>query len=88
MATRAELTAELVELNEELVLARATYRKLIQKVNKSYGFESAADGEQSATKQSMKAMREEIQWLQGEIIRVNAALNGGGVARMHSTRWQ
>lgn len=88
MATRATLEARLVTKQDQLDAANETYIKLLTKLNKSYGFESASDGEQSATKQSMTELRKQIEWLEGEIGKIERELAGGGVVQMHSTRYQ
>jgi len=88
MATRATLEATLATKQEQLDAANVTYGKLLTKLSKSYSFESASDGEQAETRQRLKDVRDEIEWLQGEISRIETELNGGGVVRMISTRWQ
>ena len=87
MVTRATLEARLAAREADLVIANATYTTLLGKINSTYTFESHADGEQSATKQKLKNIREEIQFLEAEIDKINLQLNGGSLQRLIPSRW-
>ena len=87
MATAAELQADLTLKTEQLGYANATYSKLLQRVQRKYRLDTGATSEQEADMQRLKDLRQEIEWLQGQINWLNMQLDGGGVNQLHSTRW-
>lgn len=84
--TRATLLARLAEREDQLELANATYSALLEQKVHSYTLRSA-DGEQETIRRKLREIRIEIEWLEAEINKLNAQINGGGVMRLVPSRW-
>jgi len=87
MASSDTLTTRLATRQAQLATAETTYATLLEKLNRSYMF-AGGEGSQQATKIRLKEIREEIEWLQQEIDAIENRLHGGGVVRLHTSRWK
>jgi len=89
--TKQEKIDLLARRKSQLAIVEATYTSILESKNKSYQF-GTGDSQQSASRQKLKELRDEITWLTNDIDRIEVELGistgrpGGIVSFLGSSR--
>jgi uncharacterized protein YcbX len=86
-AAIASIRARIAEKEAQLVLANATYTKLLAQDTQEYRF-SSGEASQWATKRSLKELKDQIESLEASIDELNRRIDGAGGLVMLTLRRQ
>ena len=82
---RSTLIARRTEYEEMLEVVKATYLSELAVPTEEYRFNSG-EGSQQARRRKLNDLKEQIEWLEGEIDLINRRLKGSGIVTLNVRR--